>query len=243
MRDTPGTWTDWEAALVDAVSADAALAAGGQESAQIIEDIESVRPVRRPPRPESFGGPPPSVKELLKRPEDGFIGHIKVGVVRGAAKRGRRVAVILEPFAFVHRIGNIRLAAVAPVRYETDFASIPSWAQVFIAPFDVHAEAAVIHDWLYAIGRRGDEQGRWLADESFREALRHLGVGWLTRSIMYKAVRSGGKKAYGRPDEFRFRQLQDFTLIEPPPAREPYLETVAVTYSPSPGAGQPASGG
>ncbi len=234
MQDTPGTWTDWEAALVDAVSAGAAMRGGSEPDAVILEDISSVRRIRHLSQPESYGAPSPSVRDLLKRPEDGFVGQIRVGVVRGAVKEGRRIAVILEPFAFVHAIGNVRLAAIAPVRYETDFASIPSWAQVFISPFDVHAEAAVIHDWLYAIGRRGDEQGRWLADEAFRAALRLLGVGPVTRNIMYNAVRAGGKKAYGRPEEFRFRHLRDFSLVEPPPAREPYLETVATTYLTAP---------
>ncbi|MEM7766266.1 MAG: DUF1353 domain-containing protein [Pseudomonadota bacterium] len=233
MGSTPGTWTDGEAALVDRVSADAAMNAARVANTETLQDIESVRRLRRAPQPETFGAPAPTVKDLLKREEDGFIGHIRVGVVRGADKQGRRVAVILEPFAFVHQIGNVRLAAIAPVRYETDFASIPSWARGFIAPFGVHAEAAVIHDWLYAIGKPGDEQGRWLADEAFREALRHLGVGWATRNIMYNAVRSGGKKAFGRPDEFRFRHLKDFSLIDPAPDREPYLDTVAITYSPA----------
>ncbi|MEM0985169.1 MAG: DUF1353 domain-containing protein [Pseudomonadota bacterium] len=229
MGSTPGTWTDREASLVDTIAADVAMAASSAPSTEILQDIQSVRRLRRAPQPETLGAAPPSIRELLNREEDGFVGHIRVGVVRGASKQGRRVAVILEPFAFVNRIGNVRLAVIAPVQYETDFASIPGWARGFIAPFGVHAEAAVIHDWLYAIGNRGDEQGRWLADEAFREALKLLGVGVVKRNVMYRAVRSGGKKAYGRPDEFRFRRLQDLGQIKPPPAREPYLNTVAVT--------------
>lgn len=231
MARKRAVWTEHEAAIVDQVSADAAAMAGDEADTVIFRDIESVRPVRRPQQAESFGIARPSVKDLLNREDDGFIGHIKVGVVRGAGREGRRLAVILEPFAFVHRIDNVRLAAIAPVRYETDFASIPPWAQAFISPFGVHAEAAVIHDWLYAIGTLGDEHGRYLADAAFREALRHLGVGWATRTIMYNAVRAGGKTAYGRPEEFRFRHLADFSPVDPPPARDPYLNTVAITVT------------
>ena len=220
-----------EAALIDFISAEAAVSAGQEPTVEVFRDIESIRPMRQSgPQPETFGGKPKTVRDLLTREEDGFIEHIRVSIVRGATKQGRRVAVILEPFAFVHRVEDLRVAVIAPVRYETDFASIPGWARGVIAPFGIHAEAAVVHDWLYAMGEEGDERGRWIADSVFREALRHLGVGWMKRLIMYFAVRGGGKKAYGRADEFRFRHLKDMTPVDPPPSREPYAQTIAIAY-------------
>ena len=224
-----------EWALIDGVSSTAAIAAGEEAPVDVVRDIETVRPMKQiGPRMESLGpaGPLPNARPLLNREEDGFLLALTVRIVRGAETQGRQVAVITEPFAFVHRIDDIRIAVIAPVRYETDFASIPGWARWAIASFGRHAEAAVIHDWLYSIGEPGNERARWVADETFRLALKRLGVGWFKRSIMHFAVRAGGRKAFGQPHEFRFRHLRDLSPVDPAPDKAPYLSTVAIAYQP-----------
>ena len=88
---------------------------------------------------------------------------------------------------------------VVPIGFQMDLASIP---RIFTPIFPVHGKhtrAAVVHDWLYA--NRGHlpagEFTRKEADTVFLEAMKELGVGWLKRSMMYAAVRSGGWLAWG----------------------------------------------
>lgn len=221
--------TPEEEALIDQVSTSAAIAAGSEAAGHVLRDIETVRPLKTPlVMPEAAGGTVPNATPLLFRPDDGFIMALAVRLVPDEMQDGRRLAVITEPFAFVHHVGALRVAVVAPVRYETDFASIPTWARWLISPFGRHAEAAVIHDWLYALGETSDRSSRRLADDLFCEALRLLGVDAVRRWLMFLAVRIGGGGAYGQAREFTFRHLEDLTPIVPPPDRGPYRRTVAI---------------
>ncbi len=182
--------------------------------------------------PGAFEAAQPDASALLERPEDGFVSALSIVLIPSELREGRRVAAIARPFGFVKTLGQIRVAVVAPARYETDFASIPPFARWLISPFGRHAEAAVIHDWLYAIGEPGDRQARKTADRAFRMALRSVRVGFFVRSIMHWSVRLAGGGSFGQPSEFRFRRLGDLSLIEPPPDRMPYLRTVAVKSVP-----------
>lgn len=137
-----------------------------------------------------------------------FMSPLTVAVVPRALREGRRVSVILRPFIYVQRKKKRAFAVLAPPEYETDFASIPAAARWLIAPFGKHAEAAVIHDWLYVIGTAGDDYERRHADKIFREAMKYLGVNFILRWMMYLTVRIGGKRAFGRADELRFRNLE-----------------------------------
>jgi Protein of unknown function (DUF1353) len=70
------------------------------------------------------------------------------------------VAVIMMPFIYVQRKKKRSFAVLVPPKYETDFAAIPKAVQGLIASFGKHAEAAVIHDWLCAIGTLGGKKER-----------------------------------------------------------------------------------
>lgn len=155
-----------------------------------------------------------TVCEALDGDNANFMSALAIAVVPKVARAGRRLSVILKPFIYVQRRKKRSFAVLAPPQYETDFASIPAAIRWLIAPFGKHAEAAVIHDWLYAIGVPGDEYERHHADKIFREAMKYLGVGFFRRWIMYLAVRMGGKKSFGRADELRFRDL-DSLEVEP----------------------------
>ncbi|MEM6626331.1 MAG: DUF1353 domain-containing protein [Pseudomonadota bacterium] len=182
------------------------------------------------PRGEESGMVDPmTAADLMQLPRDGFFSALSVILIPGELRANRRrLAAVSRPFAFVTKVGKERLAVIAPPRYVTDFASIPNWATVFISPFGKHAEAAVIHDWLYAIGDVGDSKGRRRADRAFSIALKKLDVKPLRRCFMYLAVRLGGGAAYGTAGEFNFRRLKDLTPLNPPPLRKPLLRTVAV---------------
>lgn len=78
---------------------------------------------------------------------------------------------------------------LVPVGFATDFASLPSFARVFINRNGKSRAAAVIHDRLCVT----QEVSRKRADQIFLEALGVCGVSWPVRWAMYSAVR-----AYGR---------------------------------------------
>jgi hypothetical protein len=79
-----------------------------------------------------------------------------------------------------------------PAGFETDFASIPKLFWSILPPNGKYTGAAVIHDFLYHHHR----YTRKRSDQIFREAMKVLGVNWLTRGIMYQAVRWFGAKAW-----------------------------------------------
>jgi hypothetical protein len=75
------------------------------------------------------------------------------------------------------------------------------WASAVFNPIGDNAEAAVVHDWLYAVGEPGQREQ---ADAIFLYALNQAGVAPLQSKLMYEAVRAGGASAYGAPSEWRF---------------------------------------
>jgi hypothetical protein len=181
---------------------------------------------------------------LFSMQKDGFVSALAITLIPKELKAGsRRIAAVAQPFGFVCTLRKgERFAVITPQGYVTDFASIPKLAQGFISPFGKHAEAAVIHDWLYTLGEAGDRTGRRRADKTFIIALRMLEVGWLTRWVMYLSVRLGGGKGYGLPGDFTFRNLEDLEVIDPDPPREPFYRTLATAIQPKGARGKPQSG-
>ena len=90
------------------------------------------------------------------------------------------------------------LSITVPAGFCTDFASIPQVVWDILPPTGNYAEAAVIHDFLYY------QQGylpplklsRAKCDGVLLAAMLALGVGRVTRSIIYTAVRIGGWTAW-----------------------------------------------
>jgi len=67
------------------------------------------------------------------------------------------------------------------------------WA--IFSPTGSYFEAALVHDYLYS------KVSTWhidraMADRIFLDAMEEIGVGWLTRKTIYRAVRLGGWKGY-----------------------------------------------
>jgi hypothetical protein len=80
--------------------------------------------------------------------------------------------------------------------FTTDLASVPRWL-TWVAPrYGIYTRAAVLHDSLCALARRG-EFSRIDADGIFRRVLRELGVGLPRRWMMWAAVRTGSLFADG----------------------------------------------
>jgi hypothetical protein len=80
------------------------------------------------------------------------------------------------------------LDIVVPDGFVTDFASIPRGLWNVFPPTGKYGHAAVIHDYLY----RATSVPRVQADRVFRDAMKELGVGKISRNIIYWSVRAFG---------------------------------------------------
>ncbi|MAK60467.1 MAG: hypothetical protein CMK09_05775 [Ponticaulis sp.] len=128
-----------------------------------------------------------------------------LAIIHNYHKEGRRVAVVQEPINFVdaNRDNEFNLFLVVTRGYKTDFASLPWVARLFFSPFADYAEAAIIHDWLYAIGEPGKKRE---ADLTFLQVMLQDGVSPITARYFYTAVRfnslfdNGG---FGRESEWK----------------------------------------
>jgi len=114
-------------------------------------------------------------------------------------KDGRRLYVLNDEFPFCDRqTGEVY---VVPKGFVTDFASVPAAARAIIEPEGPAARAAIIHDWLYAVGEIG---ARDKADAVFYRAMKTYGVDELKARLAYQAVRIGGEKGYGLSTDWWF---------------------------------------
>ena len=89
-----------------------------------------------------------------------------------------------------------------PVGMITDFASIPRLFWNIMPPTGEYGKAAVIHDYLYQKQGnvcqvwQGQAFSRKECDEILLEAMGVLCVNWLTRRLIYSAVRTFGWAAW-----------------------------------------------
>lgn len=163
---------------------------------------------------------------LFGENREGPITSLAIILIPDENRQNRRVAALAATFGFVAHLSKRRkIAVAAPQGYVTDFASIPGFAQWMISPFGKHSEAAVVHDWLYTLGTKGDKKGRKLADVTFKKALKLVGVGWFRRNIMYLAVRVGGGSGYGLDSDYDFRDLERLKPRDPMPDRKSFAVT------------------
>lgn len=107
--------------------------------------------------------------------------------------------VLLQPLKFFS--GELRQLVIAPAGMATDFASIPRGLWNIFPKRGKHDRAAVLHD----AGYRGHLQGpggvtlalpKASVDDLFREAMIVAGVGVVSRTLMFQAVKLFGAKAF-----------------------------------------------
>jgi len=138
---------------------------------------------------------------------------LHVAVERDARKEGfRRLGVLTDDYYYCYPLTHEVIRV--PKGFETDFASIPYIAAGFIDPMGDNMEAAVIHDYLYAVGEPGQREK---ADTILLDALEQHHVDPIRRKLMYETVRLGGAKNYGAPTEWRFVDPETQKPIKPPP--------------------------
>ena len=105
---------------------------------------------------------------------------------------GKNLWEVYEPFEY--HVGKYPSDIIiqVPVKFITDFASVPRIFWSIISPIDEHGKAAVLHDYLYYTGF----YSRKKSDLIFLEALEVLKVKKWKRICMYYSVRLFGWYAW-----------------------------------------------
>ena len=112
-----------------------------------------------------------------------------------------RTWVLMEPFSYdVGREGSGDTVNV-PVKFMTDFASVPRLLWIFLPQWGKYGNAAVIHDWGYWSKERSKQQ----TDLIFLEGMKVLGVPPFKRTVMYLAVHLFGWWAWWSAGKRRAR--------------------------------------
>jgi len=96
---------------------------------------------------------------------------------------------------------------VVPHGFVTDLASIPRLGRLAYNPAN-YAEAALVHDWLYAIGETGM---RLSADQMFRDVLVETGREDSAQRL-FQFTRAGGEGGYGLETDFVFWDYTERSL-------------------------------
>lgn len=99
---------------------------------------------------------------------------------------------IVHEFDYHTDVGKLNVVRI-PAGFITDFASIPQIFWNILPPTGKYGKAAVVHDYLY---RTWGIATKAEADWVLLEAMKALGVGWLTRTIIYSGVHFGGGLSY-----------------------------------------------
>ena len=102
--------------------------------------------------------------------------------------------LVYETFSYIWDNGKALITITVPAGFTTDFASIPRFFWRVLPPTGSYGKAAVIHDAIYRTPAVPFTRAE--ADQIFHDAMKDLGVGWLTRNTMFRAVRLFGFRAY-----------------------------------------------
>jgi hypothetical protein len=144
-------------------------------------------------------------------------------LIFGLNKNGRRLYVLNDEFPYCDKAtGRVY---VVPKGYVTDFASVPWYGRAVIDPEGPTARAAIIHDWLYAIGEKGKREE---ADVAFYRAMKFYGVDEAQSRIAYNAVHIGGAGGYGLKSDWLFLDPRAPDTPLPAPIAKPSTAVVKV---------------
>jgi hypothetical protein len=142
-----------------------------------------------------------------------------VSPLRGPARDdGTRLHRLVGSYTYVY--DETCEAVTVPEHFVTDFASIPQALRMRHNPAD-YAEAALVHDWLYAVGTNGDEEAREKADDVFKALLLETGIRRRRARELHLAVRAGGGAGFGKPSDFAFWSPVGRQVYEEDPAEKP----------------------
>ncbi len=91
---------------------------------------------------------------------------------------------VFHSFTYITKDGE---SICVPVKFKTDFASVPWAFRHFIPQSGRYNEAAVVHDYLCYLWKKG-KYDRERADGLFYEMMEVLGVKGLKRKVMFMGV-------------------------------------------------------
>lgn len=130
------------------------------------------------------------------------------------SKEGRPLYAMAREFDWCDDLTG-QVVAV-PEGFVTDFASIPWYVRPILKPDGPYAQAAIIHDYLYALGTPGDEAGRKVADDMLMAAMIDYQVPRADREAIYLGVHKGGSGGYGLPSDWRFVDISTLKEVTVP---------------------------
>lgn len=109
---------------------------------------------------------------------------------------GNGVWKLTQPLEYFVGADDSKEVIQVPIGTETDFASVPAGFHNLFPKDGEYTPAAIIHDFLYStLGIHG-KYTRKRCDEIFLEAMGVVGVGWIRRHVMFRAVRMFGWSAW-----------------------------------------------
>lgn len=112
-----------------------------------------------------------------------------------------RTWVLLEPFSYDVGVEGSGDTIVVPVKFITDFASVPRLFWSVFPQWGKYGNAAVVHDYGYWTKARSRAE----TDAIFLEGMKVLQVNPFTRGFLYGAVRLFGWWAWWRDAQRRAR--------------------------------------
>jgi hypothetical protein len=112
--------------------------------------------------------------------------HLDDAGMRGSS----RLFMVVALFRVITSKGVIGV----PAGFITDGASIPEMFWSILSPFGPWFHAALFHDWGYS--RNNTTLTRAEVDAIFKELMFNIGVPWLKRETIYRAVRLFGASSY-----------------------------------------------
>jgi len=110
-------------------------------------------------------------------------------------KIGKLLWRLNSPLTFTTHVGELSV----PKNFVTDGASCPKVLWSLCSPMSgPHAEAAVLHDFLYSMDSDVLELklNRKSVDQLFLKEMRNAGTSWFKARLIYRGVKAGRKGSY-----------------------------------------------
>lgn len=124
-----------------------------------------------------------------------FLSKLKIQH-RPGVKAGDKGFLLLSPLSYLNRDDTV---VTVPAGFPFDGASVPRPIWVLFPPAGQYLEAAAVHDWLYEHQTiQGQRIDRETADNHLLWGMEDLGVSWVKRQMIYRAVRLGGWVSFNK---------------------------------------------
>lgn len=124
-------------------------------------------------------------------------GFANISPTRHCNRQGRKEWILNEPYSYCYKSEDSHELIMVEEDFMTDLTSIPTFARLFYDPADF-PEAAIVHDYLYAIGMKGDEESRRKADNIFRAIAIEAGNSHRRAFIIHFAISTFGRNGFGK---------------------------------------------